>query len=150
MSALARPWILLTAATLALAGCKPAPAGQEATPPAPPPAVEPVVCTVSQPANGSPERVAVLDALRPAVEQMTGKPVEFVVTRLDVACDYARVVADPRAKAGTDRYETIDALMVRKDGAWTLGLMAAGEEDSPPAGQQYRARYADVPAALAD
>ena len=45
-------------------------------------------------------------------------------------------------------FEPVDALLVRKDGQWTLGLMAAGEEDSPPAGEQYKAKYPDAPPAL--
>jgi len=139
----------LAAAVLALAACKPAtPAPADAAPPATPPMVEPVACTVTSPAEGTPERTAALDAVRPSVEAMAGKPVEFVVTRLDVACDYARLIANPQAKSGGDHYEPIDAMLVRKDGKWELGLMAAGEEDSPPAGEQYKAKYADAPAAL--
>lgn len=131
---------------LGLSACsRPAPTkDQPIAPPSEPPAPAADACPLSHPANGSPERAAILDALRPTVEAMTGKPVEFVVSRLDVACDYARVVADPRAKTGTDQYETIDAMIVRKDGAWTLGLVAAAEEASPPPGEQYKAKYPDV------
>lgn len=137
------------AAVLALAACNPAPtAPAETAPPALPPMVEPAGCMVTSPAEGTPERTAALDAVRPTVEAMAGKPVEFVVTRLDVACDYARLIANPQAKSGGDHYETIDAMLVRKDGKWELGLMAAAEEDSPPAGEQYKAKYADAPAAL--
>ena len=130
----------------ALAACKPA--TPQKSEPATPPVVEPAACAVASPPEGSSDRAAILEALRPTVETMTGKPVDFTVTRLDVACDYARLIADPKAKAGGDHYETVDALMVRKDGAWTLGLVAAAEEDSPPPGEQYKARYPDAPAGL--
>lgn len=79
---------------------------------------------------------------------MTGKPVEFVVNRLETACDHARLIAEPRARAGGDQYEPLDVLLVKKDGVWTLGMIAAGEEDSDPAADQYRARYPDAPEAL--
>lgn len=145
----ASPVAAVALAALLLAACKPAaPAPADTAPPTLPPMVEPAGCTVSSPAEGSPERAAIQDALRPAVESMTGKPVAFTVSRLDVACDYARIVAAPASTSGSDHYETIDAMMVRKGGKWELGLMAAGEEDSPPAGEQYKAKYADAPAAL--
>lgn len=136
----------LAAAALALAACKPA--APVETPPAQPPVVEPAACALSAPAEGSPERTAIQDALRPIVVSMTGSPVAFTVTRLDVACDYARIVADPASADGANHYETIDAMMVRKAGKWELGMIASGEEGSPPAGEQFKAKYADAAAGL--
>lgn len=140
---------ILTAA-LVLAGCSP-PATTDAPvpPPAAPPATaQPAGCTLAAPAAGSAERKAILDALRPKIEAMTGKPVEFVVNRLETACDYARLIAEPRARTGGDQYESIDAFFVKKDGVWTLGMIAAGEEGSDPAADQYKARYPDAPEGL--
>ena len=141
-----RPIALI--AVLALAACKPAAPAPAEAPPTLPPMVEPAGCTVSSPAEGSPERAAIQDALRPTVESMTGKPVAFTISRLDVACDYARIVAAPASTDGANQYESIDAMMVRKNGAWALGMVAALEEDSPPAGEQYKAKYADAAAGL--
>jgi len=101
-------------------------------------------------AADAPERKAMLDVLRPRVEEMVGKPVEFTVSRLDVACDYARVVAEPRAKDGSDRYEPVDAFLVKMNGAWTLSHLAATEEGSPRAGEQYREKHPGAPASLLD
>jgi hypothetical protein len=132
------------AAVLALGACN-APAAKDAPTPAP---TQPATCALASPAAGSAERKAILDALRPKIEEMTGKPVEFVVNRLETACDFARVIAEPRAKTGGDHYESIDAWFVKKDGVWTLGMIAAGEEGSDPAADQYKARYPDAPEAL--
>ena len=124
---------------------EPASAPAEATAAAP---ADPSSCTAITPAAGSPDRAAILDALRPRVEAMTGKPVEFEISRLEIACDYARLIAQPRAAGGTDRYEPVDALFERKDGAWSLALIAATEEGSDPAADQYKAARPDAPEAL--
>lgn len=139
-------------ALLALGACTPpaakdAPPAQAAAAPASAP-TQPGACVVGSPAAGSAERTAILDAVRPKIEDMTGKPIEFVVNRLETACDYARLIAEPRAKAGGDQYESIDAFFVKKDGVWTLGMIAAGEEGSDPAADQYKAKYPDAPESL--
>ena len=138
------------AAALALGACsqptaKEGPAPAIAAPAVASPAAP---CTLATPAPGSVERAAILDAVRPKIEEMTGKPVDFVVNRLEIACVYARLIAEPRAKTGGDHYETIDALFVKKDGVWTLGMIAAGEEGSDPAADQYKAKHPDTPEAL--
>lgn len=106
-------------------------------------------CPKASPAPGSAERKAILDALRPRIESMTGKRVEFVVRRLDTACGFARAIVEPREKGGQgDQYETIDAFFTKRNGAWRLGMIASAEEDSPPAADQYRSRWPSAPAAL--
>lgn len=136
-------------AALALAACTP-PAATPATPAADEAAAPPAAaaCVLTPAAEGSADRSAILDALRPKIEEMTGKPVEFVVNRLETACDYARIIAQPQAKGGADRYETVDALLVRRNGKWELSMIAAAEEGSDPAADQYRAKHADAPEAL--
>ena len=134
------------AAVLALGACN-APAAKDA-PATAPATTQPASCVLASPAAGSAERKAILDALRPKIEEMTGKPVEFVVNRLETACDYARLITEPRARSGGDQYESIDALFVKKDGVWTLGMIAAGEEGSDPAADQYKARFPGAPEAL--
>lgn len=144
------PLVGALAAMLALGACN-APAAKDAPAPAPaaaPATAQPANCTLSAPAAGSAERKAILDALRPKIEEMTGKPVEFVVNRLETACDYARLIAEPRARTGSDRYESVDAFFVKKDGVWTLGMIAAGEEGSDPAADQYKVKYPDAPEGL--
>lgn len=134
------------AAVLALGACN-APGAKDTPTPAQA-TTQPASCVLASPAAGSAERAAILDALRPRIEAMTGKPVEFVVNRLETACDYARLIATPRARSGSDEYEPVDVLFVRKDGVWALGMIAAGEEDSDPAADQYKARYSGAPEAL--
>ena len=133
-------------------GCNPPPEPASApadAAPAPAAAAAPSAdCPLAPVAAAAPERQAILDAVRPRIETMTGKPVEFVVNRLETACDYARLIAEPRARAGGDRYEPIDALFVRRDGAWSLALIASTEEGSGPAADQYRAAHPDTPEAL--
>lgn len=143
--------LFAAAASLALGACTP-PAARDA-PAAPSPEAVPgpaqtATCVVASPAAGSAERKAILDAVRPKIEEMTGKPVEFVVNRLETACDYARLIAEPRARSGADHYESIDVFFVKKDGKWTLGMIAAGEEGSDPAADQFKAKYPDAPEAL--
>ena len=51
-------------------------------------------------APAPPERKAVLDALRPAIEARLGPRVEFVVHVIRVEGGWAFVMADPRRKGG--------------------------------------------------
>lgn len=106
-------------------------------------------CAARTPAPGSKERKAILDALRPRIEAMVGKKVEFVVARLDVACGYARLLATPQETGGNgDHYEMIDVLFVKRNGAWKFAMIAATEEGSDPGADQYKARYPNVPEVL--
>jgi len=106
-------------------------------------------CPARTPAVGSKERKAILDAVRPRVEAMTGKPVEFVIGKLDVACGYARLLATPQAKGGAgDRYEMIDVLVIKRNGRWSFAMFAASEEGSDPAADQFKARYPKIPDSL--
>lgn len=64
--------------------------------------------TVAGPANGqaysplpgSPERSAILDALRPSIEAQLGPNIEFVVKDFKVYRGWAFVLADPQRKGG--------------------------------------------------
>lgn len=139
---------ILGGAGLALAACSPpadkaAPAGST-TPDA---TATPAACVLTPVPEGD-ERKAILDALRPKIEEMAGKPVEFVVNRLETACDYARLIAQPQSKDGADKYETVDAFFVKADGKWSLSMIAAAEEGSNPAADQYKAKHPDAPEAL--
>ena len=106
-------------------------------------------CAAHTPGPGSKERKAILDAVRPRVEAMVGKRVEFIVAKLDVACGYARLLATPQEPGGNgDRYEMIDAFFVKKDGVWRFGMMTSSEEGDPPGADQIKARYPKAPEIL--
>jgi hypothetical protein len=91
----------------------------------------------------SPQRRAILDALRPAVEARLGGRVEFVVGRLDVHRGWALVFADPLRPGGGRidgrRYfadfDNMDGIAVTavlrwRGGRWTLVDHAIGATDA--------------------
>lgn len=138
-----RPFSILAAAALAVASLAPLPL---VTPPV---QARATVCRSHVPAAGSAERKAILNALRPHIEAFVGHPVEFVVGKLDVACGYARLLATPQEKGGQgDHYEDVDALMIKRNGRWTFGMLASGEPDSDPAADQFKARFPHAPESL--
>ncbi len=53
-----------------------------------------------EPARGSAERSAIMDAIRPLVEVRVGAPVEFVVDRLKVAGPWAFAIVNPQRPGG--------------------------------------------------
>lgn len=59
-----------------------------------------VTAAVHSPGRGDPDRKAILDAFRPAVEQELGKPVEFVVSELNVAGNLAFVAVNAQRPGG--------------------------------------------------
>jgi hypothetical protein len=84
-----RSLVMIFAASLALAaGAGTAPAQRAA------------VSATASPAAGSPQRRAILDALRPAVERRLGPDVEFVVGEMRVANGWAFVSATPQRRGG--------------------------------------------------
>ena len=55
----------------------------------------------TSPGPGSPQRKAILDALRPAVERQLGvRPIEFVVEEIRVGGGWAFVRVNPQLKGG--------------------------------------------------
>jgi hypothetical protein len=85
-----------------------------------------------------------MDALRPAIEQKLGSPVEFVVQRAAVQDGWALVIADPQRPGGRpinpaahfaqEDLEFMDGLRVNgilrfSGGAWTLVDHAIGPTD---------------------
>lgn len=108
----------------------------------------PAICEATTPKPGSALRKTLLDALRPQVEQLVGRRVEFGVREVRVACAWARVRVDPRSRGGGDHYEPVDAIFRKKKGVWILTSLACTEADCPPAAKQYRDAYFDFPKAL--
>jgi len=97
---------------------------------------------LSAAAPASPQRKAVLDALRPPVEAKIGRSVEFVVQVLRVEDGWAFVMADPQRKSGKpidgnryfDDFDNMDGLRVDavlqlKGGHWRVVDFAIGATD---------------------
>ena len=93
---------------------------------------------------GTAQRSAILNALRPAIENKLGPNVEFVVNRITVSNGWALVIADPQRRCGgridptrffqTDDLEFMDGITVngvlRNTGrGWTLVDHAIGPTD---------------------
>lgn len=106
-------------------------------------------CRATTPRVGSTTRREILNALRPQMEDMAGGEIEFVVERISVSCNWARLVANPQTPGGQgNSYEQVDALFQRSNGVWRVRMIACGEVDCAPAAQQYRPAYPSVPAVL--
>jgi hypothetical protein len=92
-------------------------------------------------APGSPQRAAILDAMRPAIETALRSPVEFVVTRIGVEGGWALVIADPQRPGGgaidgshlgpeEERDGlTVNAILRFRNGRWNLVDHAIGPTD---------------------
>jgi hypothetical protein len=63
-------------------------------------AAGPVVAQVTTPPKGSPERTAILDAIRRSTEAEVGAPVEFVVDDIRVLGEWAFVMLTPQRPGG--------------------------------------------------
>ncbi len=102
------------------------------------------VSATAQPAPGSAQRAAIMDALRPAIERKLGGAVEFVVRRAAVQDGWALVIADPQRPGGgridprrhfpNEVIEFMDGLTVNailrfSGGGWTLVDHAIGPTD---------------------
>lgn len=108
----------------------------------PPLAIPPKVSSqdVVTPAFGSPERTAIMDALRPRYEELFGKPIVFKVLNLRVAAGFAYAVVHPQRPNGSpieqpvwtkalgqscfqDRASVSHEYWMKKDsGVWAIGL----------------------------
>ena len=101
------------------------------------------VDAVSPAGPNSPQRRAILDALRPRIEAVLGGPVEFVVTRMQVQAGWALVIAEPQRPGGGridgrryfphdfDNMDglTVSAIMRFRGGRWMLADHAVGATD---------------------
>jgi hypothetical protein len=98
---------------------------------------------VVTPPTGSPERAAIMDALRPRYEELFGKPIVFKVPTLRVAAGFAYVVVHPQRPNGSpieqqvwdkalgqscfqDRSNVTHQYWMKQDGGvWTIGVKNA-------------------------
>jgi hypothetical protein len=95
----------------------------------------------AQPAPGSSQRAAIMDALRPAIERDLSAEVEFVVQRVSVENGWALVIADPQRPGGgaipppasyaEEEHDglTVNAILRFSGGGWTLVDHAIGPTD---------------------
>ena len=91
----------------------------------------------SSPPQGSPERKAILDALRPSVELALGKPVEFVVEEIRQGGGWAFVRVTPQRPGGgaiRNPNEEADgvhaeAVLRLQDGRWAVAEHGIGSTD---------------------
>ena len=98
---------------------------------------------VVSPAQGSPERKLILDALRPKAEAELKAALVFVVSDIRVGADWAFVKAEPQRKDGKkldgkkiygDSWEIMDgfaltAVLRRKENQWTVLEYQIGATD---------------------
>jgi len=106
-------------------------------------------CAATTPRPGTATRSAILNALRPRIEDMAGGDIEFVVDTMRVACGWARVRVNPQTPGGQgNRYEQVDAVFERTSGTWRLRQIACTEVDCDPAADQYREAFPNLPRSL--
>lgn len=92
----------------------------------------------TSPGAGTPERKAILDALRPGVEsELRARPIEFVVEEIRVGGGWAFVRANPQRKGGgalRNPDENMDgvhteAILQRQGGRWVVREFGVGSTD---------------------
>jgi hypothetical protein len=111
--------------------------------PSPPPTPRTVaVADIVSPPVGSPERAAIMEALRPHYEALFGKPVVFKTMKLQVAAGFAYVAVHPQRPNGTpiekqafdhafpntcfqNRFAITNEYWMKKEGSnWTIGVQS--------------------------
>jgi len=83
----------------------------------------------STPSPGSPERRAILDALRMELGHLAGPDLVFVVGHLKVHTGWAWIHAFPQSHDGRSRYEDVSALLRKQKGRWSVQHLESGGED---------------------
>ena len=99
---------------------------------------------IHQPGRGSPERRAILEAIRSSIETQMNGPVEFVITTIKSDGEWALVIAEPQRPGGAaiDAEETtfagksdemdgltVYALARKQDGDWSHVTDIVGSMD---------------------
>lgn len=106
------------------------------------------------PSPGTPERKAVLDALREEVRRLHALDVVFVVRHLKVNAGWSWLHAQPQSPDGQQRYEDVSALLQIQDGVWKVVEFPCTEVDDPECldGPNYFTgllqRFPEVPAEI--
>ena len=89
--------------------------------------------TIITPPPGSPERGAILDALRAELTHLTGPDLVFVVAVLRVGAGWAWIEAAPQSRDGASRYEEVTALLQCRDGRWAVQVLGPCDAEDDPA-----------------
>ena len=98
----------------------------------------PAVNASSAPAKGTPQRAAIMDVVRPAVEADLGTSVEFVISCAAVSQGRSYVIAEPQRRGGGKiRYSeedfpfgiTVTASLAFREGRWRLLEHVIGDSD---------------------
>ena len=99
------------------------------------------------PKAGSPERKAIMDAMRAKGD---GKDRVFVVRRLRVAGGWAWLDVEPQSRDGRNRYEAESALLRRDGNAWAVVDQPCSEEGCNRGGElvRIRAAFPSAPASI--
>lgn len=103
------------------------------------------------PAPGSPERRAILAALRAKLYSLHQLEASFEVRHLKVQGGWAWVQAQPRSADGSQRFEDVHALLRKADSGWRVEDFPCTEEDNPECVGQpgffrtLRARFPQLP-----
>lgn len=109
------------------------------------------------PLPGSPERKAILDAMRKVVQRMSGLDVVFVVPYLKVDQGWAWIHTVPQSRDGRSHYEDVSMLLQKRQGRWKpAGIAAAcepGVEDTPDCSEKtfikrLKAKYPSAPLSI--
>ncbi len=73
------------------------------------------------PPKGSPERKAIMDALRNALKGVIEpENIVFVVKYLKVKDEWAWIETYPQSPDGMNKYEPVEALLYKEKGKWTV------------------------------
>jgi hypothetical protein len=109
------------------------------------------------PKPGSPERKAILDAMRVVVKRMSGLDVVFVVPYLKVDQGWAWIHTLPQSRDGRSHYEDVSALLHKRQGKWKMADIAAscepGLDDTPDCSEKtfikrLKAKYPSAPLSI--
>lgn len=96
------------------------------------------VNAITVPAIGSSQRAAIVDAVRPVVEQELGGSIEFVIQCVAVSAGRSYVIAEPQRRGGGKiRYSeydypfgiTVVAALAFREGRWNLLRHVIGDSD---------------------
>jgi hypothetical protein len=105
------------------------------------------------PAPGSAEQMAILKALGKKMESTTHLKMVFTVQYLKVHDCWAWIHALPKSPDGTQKYEDVNALLVKKGGCWQVAEIACTEEGNPDclgSPDYFKKLKARFPGALSD
>jgi len=86
---------------------------------------------VYTPPKGSPERAAIMDALRAEVQRRQNIEVLFIVRILKLKEGWAWTVTMPVSKDGANRYEDVIALLHKERGRWQVKEIVCTEVEVP-------------------